>query len=346
MINKLAHFIHSNFLILLLTSYLLATFAPQFGLFLRHINFGVISWPDGSTLKVSLSVVMLSMLLFNAGFGFKINELKSLKKQPGIILTGFLANLLTPLLLVYVIHFLILNWHNFDELQNLLVGLALVASMPIAGSSTAWAQNSDGNLSLSLGLVILSTFASPITTPLILKCFGFFTTGEYSQSLFELSKHGTNAFLILAVVIPSILGILVKLSQKQANSSKAGSSAVKLLNLINLLLLNYSNASLSLPGTIAKPDWDYYILILLVTSVLCLVAFAIGYLIAKLFKSPKADMASLMFGLGMNNNGTGLVLASLVLSNRPNVMLPLIFYTLVQQIIAAIIDKYYLNKIA
>ena len=148
------------------------------------------------------------------------------------------------------------------------------------------------------------------------------------------------------MVIPSILGILVKLSQKQANSSKAGSSAVKLLNLINLLLLNYSNASLSLPGTIAKPDWDYYILILLVTSVLCLVAFAIGYLIAKLFKSPKADMASLMFGLGMNNNGTGLVLASLVLSNRPNVMLPLIFYTLVQQIIAAIIDKYYLNKIA
>lgn len=343
MIAKITHFIHSNFLVLLLASYILATIAPDFGLYLRSINFGVIHWFDGSTLKISLSVVMLSMLLFNAGFGFKLKELKELKRKPLVIITGFLANLISPLIIVWLIHFLILNWHNFDELQNLLVGLALVASMPIAGSSTAWAQNADGNISLSLGLVILSTFASPITTPLVLTCFGFLTTGDYAQDLFELSKHGTKAFLILAVVIPSLLGILFKIAfSKQINVKQQ--PIIKLLNLINLLLLNYSNASISLPATIQKPDWDYYFLILAVTIVLCLFAFLAGFVIARSFKCSRADMASLMFGLGMNNNGTGLVLASLVLSDHPNVMLPLIFYTLVQQIIAAIIDKYLLPK--
>jgi BASS family bile acid:Na+ symporter len=40
----------------------------------------------------------------------------------------------------------------------------------------------------------------------------------------------------------------------------------------------------------------------------------------------------------MNNNGTGLVLAAASLADHPAVLLPVIFYTLVQQIIAALID--------
>jgi predicted Na+-dependent transporter len=42
-----------------------------------------------------------------------------------------------------------------------------------------------------------------------------------------------------------------------------------------------------------------------------------------------------MFGLGMNNNGTGLVLASATLADHPLVMLPIIFYNLVQHLMAA-----------
>jgi BASS family bile acid:Na+ symporter len=37
----------------------------------------------------------------------------------------------------------------------------------------------------------------------------------------------------------------------------------------------------------------------------------------------------------MNNNGTGLVLASIALSAHPDVMLPVIAYNLIQQIAAA-----------
>jgi len=46
-----------------------------------------------------------------------------------------------------------------------------------------------------------------------------------------------------------------------------------------------------------------------------------------------------MFGLGMNNNGVGLVLASMALSDHPLIMLPIIIYNLLQHIIAGIVDK-------
>lgn len=45
-----------------------------------------------------------------------------------------------------------------------------------------------------------------------------------------------------------------------------------------------------------------------------------------------------MFGLGMNNNGTGLVLASLALGSRPMVMLPIIMYNLMQHLAAGSVD--------
>ena len=45
-----------------------------------------------------------------------------------------------------------------------------------------------------------------------------------------------------------------------------------------------------------------------------------------------------MFGLGMNNNGTGLVLASMALADHPRVLLPIIFYNLVQHLVAGCVD--------
>ena len=41
-----------------------------------------------------------------------------------------------------------------------------------------------------------------------------------------------------------------------------------------------------------------------------------------------------MFALGMNNNGTGLVLASMAMADHPRVMLPIIFYNMVQHLVA------------
>jgi hypothetical protein len=40
----------------------------------------------------------------------------------------------------------------------------------------------------------------------------------------------------------------------------------------------------------------------------------------------------------MNNNGTGLVLASVDLSNHPRVMLPILMYNLVQHLVAGGMD--------
>jgi bile acid:Na+ symporter, BASS family len=105
-----------------------------------------------------------------------------------------------------------------------------------------------------------------------------------------------------------------------------------------LLLLNYSNASVALPQVIAAPDWDFLAVTLSIVVVLCIVAFFSGWLIAKLLRVDGSQQIALMFGLGMNNNGTGLVLASMALADHPDVLLPIIFYNLVQHLVAGCVD--------
>ena len=312
---------------------------PVPGVTISKIHFGIIGQGEDA-LKISIPFVMLSLLLFNSGLGFKQSELKHLRHQPRPLFWGFFLNFCLPLTVIFVISKSMQWWHNPDELQNVLAGLALVGAMPIAASSTAWTQKGNGNLALSLGLILISTLFSPLTTPVALHFSGNLTTGDYSEDLHLLADGNANLFLIISVVIPSFMGIALHfiMKEKKANKLRNG---LKEANLLILLLLNYFNACNVLPGIIKNPDWDFLLMILIVTLLLCIAAFGVGALIGRVLKTNKADSTSLMFGLGMNNNGTGLVLASMTLSDHPLVLLPIIVYNLLQHIIAGFVDKYY-----
>jgi len=67
---------------------------------------------------------------------------------------------------------------------------------------------------------------------------------------------------------------------------------------------------------------------------LCVAAFASGWWLGRLLRADRASRTALMFGLGMSNNGAGLVLAGVALAGQPRLMLPIIFYNLVQHLVA------------
>ncbi len=155
---------------------------------------------------------MLACLLFNAGLGVNPSQLGGLLRRPRTLAAGLSANIFFPIVFILSVSWWMHLWHNEDEVQNILVGLALVASMPIAGSSTAWSQNADGDMALSLGLVLGSTFLSPLMTPVALHAVGFVATGDYAEDLHSLASGHTGSFLAIGVLAPSLLGIIAGLA--------------------------------------------------------------------------------------------------------------------------------------
>ncbi len=334
--ETLTHTIHRYFIWIIISSYFIAALLPTFGLWIREVKLSSLVFLQHD-IDFSLPPLMLSLLLFNAGLAVKMKELTQLAHKPLVLLSGLSGNVVTPLVFIVGISLIMKFWHNPEEVQHILVGLAIVASMPIAGASTAWAQNANGNLALSLGLVLLTTLLSPLLTPLVLHTVGFVTTGDYSEDLHEIASDGVISFLGIWVILPTLLGIVAHNLIGESRLIKV-KSPIKLVNYCILVLLNYSNASLSLPKALAQPDLDFLAVMLVIVIALCLATFATGYLLAQVFHTNRKDKVSLMFGLGMNNNGTGLVLVSVALADHPQVMLPIILYNLVQHLIASCVD--------
>jgi bile acid:Na+ symporter, BASS family len=326
--NRLSRFVNRRFFWLLIGSYVVAGFLPSPGLWLRSVSLGTVLGT-----QLTLPTLLLSLLLFNAGVGVRAGLLAGLRRGAPLLGAGVAANLLLPLTFILGISYLMRPWHSSDEVQNILVGLALVASMPVAGSSTAWSQNTDGDMALSLGLVLLTTLLSPLTTPAALHAVGWLVAGDYAEDLHELAAGGADVFLAVCVVLPSFAGLAARRAVGEANAATA-QPHLKLVNALTLLALNYSNASLSLPDAVRNPDADFLGVTLAIVLALCVLAFAAGAWLARLLRAGPAQRVALMYGLGMNNNGTGLVLASLALADHPRVVLPIIFYNLVQHLVA------------
>src|SRR5579875_4230497 len=146
-------------------------------------------------------MLLLALLLLNAGLGVQTAQLRHLLRRPWSLFAGLTANSFLPIAYIFVVAQTMRLWHNPEEVQHILVGLAIVAAMPIAGSSTAWTQNANGDMSLSLGLVLGSTLLSPLTTPLALHSVGLMTTGDYSEDLHELANSGTTGGFLTVCVI-------------------------------------------------------------------------------------------------------------------------------------------------
>jgi BASS family bile acid:Na+ symporter len=299
---------------------------------LKDVTLGRIA-PFGDATRVTLPMVLLGLMLLNAGLGVQISSQGELLRTAPLLAAGLVANLLVPLAFLFVMTQALRPWHEPDEAQCLLVGLALVAAMPVAGSSTAWSQNNNGNLSVSLGLVLLSTLLSPLTTPLSLHVIGQVASGGDGDELGRLASASTGGFLIVCVALPSVLGLLGRRAVGGARIDRI-KPHLKLVNSLTLLALNYTNGAVALPRVVAYPDWDFLVLTLAVAMALCAAAFACGWWLGRLFRADRAARTALMFGLGMSNNGSGLVLAGVALAGQPGAMLPIIVYNLVQHLVA------------
>src|SRR5438132_1096682 len=104
---------------------------------------------------------------------------------------------------------------------------------------------------VSFGEISLAQLKTRITLPMLM--LSLLATGDHAEHLRGLAAHGTGIFLVVCVVVPSTLGILLSWAVGEARLAPA-KPHLKLLNWVNLLLLIYVNASVSLPEAIAYPD--------------------------------------------------------------------------------------------
>lgn len=327
-----SHFLHRHFLWLLVVVYTIAAVAPSVGQWVCAA--AGVTQVAGYKCRVSAPAVMLAFLLFGAGVAVQGRHLRDVFQRPTTLVVGLIASIVVPVLVLIVASPLLAFWDDPEEARDLVVGLAVVASMPVAGSSAGWSRAADGDCALSLGLVLLSTFLSPLTTPLVLQAAGALAPFDAGISLARLAgSGGTGTFVTLWVVAPVLLGLLARVCVGGSRADGV-SPVLKLAASLILLILCYANASTCLPSAMANPDWDFLSLVVGAAGVMSGAGFVAGFGAARVVNADTSQRASLVFGVGMANNGAGLALAAGALSGSPMALLPVVAVNLVQHLAA------------
>ena len=326
-----ADFLSRYLLGLIVLSYVLAAWCRG-GLWIKEAKLVDTPSPLGRV-EVTPPKVLLAVLLACAGLRVKPGRIGEVLRRPTTVLAGLATNLTAPVVFLAALAPLTRFWPKPDEAALVLVGLALVSAMPIAGSSTGWAQAADGDMATSLGLVLGSTLISPLTSPVTLRILGAVAPGRHGAQIQQLADPRTGSFLAAWVLLPAALGLAARWALGEARAAQV-EPRLKVVAPLTLLLLCYGNAADCLPATVRHPDWPYLATILTFVAGLCTLTFAAGYAVGRALNAGRGERVALLFGLGMNNNGTGLTLAALMFDHQPRLLLPIILYNLAQHLAA------------
>ncbi|PNE32715.1 hypothetical protein AF335_14200 [Streptomyces eurocidicus] len=325
-------------LVLMLVCYVLAGVFPAPGEALR----GLVLPPPAGALTVPM--VLLAVMLCNAGLGVRVGELRAVGRRPARLVLGIATNALLPLLVLPVIAVALRAWPDPAEAEGLVIGLMLVLAMPIAGGAASWGQNAGGNVPLVVAMVIGSTLLSPLTVPLGMRLAGQLVGPSGAGALDDTTKvdviarTGAGFFALVSVVLPCLVGVLVRMLLGEDRTRRV-LPVVKAVNLVNILLLCYINAAGALGQALAHPDPDLLVLALGLSGAVCCLAFCCGRWMSGWTRCDQPDGISLTFATGMNNSSAAAVLAACWFSHRPEVLLPILSYSLLQKIVAGAAGK-------
>lgn len=242
-------------------------------------------------LKIIIAIIMLGVAL-----DLKVSDFIATMKKPKALFAGLLNHYLLFPALTYALII------AFNLRPSIALGLALVAICPAGNLANLFTHRSHGKTAISVGLTSITTLLSVFTMPISLIFLGRFIPG--SEEL--LSQISINTYEIIEGVfivlgLPLGLGMLI--------SKYAESAAIilrKFMSKISLIFL-----LIFIVGALAANFQHFINYIHMIVGIVFLhniLAFASGWLVAKVIKADSADMKGISFPMGVKNTALGLAL--------------------------------------
>ncbi|MET7388125.1 bile acid:sodium symporter [Streptomyces sp. NPDC005529] len=278
--------------------------------------------------------LLLALVLFSAGLQVPLRALGRLLRRPTLLVAGLALHLTIPLVVVPFVACLLRYTPDSDGGSGLLTAMILTVAMPVAAGATVWTDKGDGDQPAMVGLVLISTLVSPLTTPLLLGTLTPLLSGGYADALSPSGRVTQGGFALTPVVLPCAVGLvgslvlpapwLRRLLGTVAPAALAGS-----------LVLTYVNASGALGSVLARPRPLLIVAALGVAALICGLSFAVGQVAARLLRLEPGTASSLTLACGMNNSSASAVLITTSLPGKPHLLLPVLAYGLFQKAAAS-----------
>ena len=266
--------------------------------------------------------ILFGLMTFFGAMKISAEDMKAAFKKPLFIVAYVIASfLIMPLFAQLISKTLFSN--------SIIVGSGynLVRAVPTAVVGSVWATMFNGNLAVSLAILLIDTLLAPAITPFMLKI--------YTGTAVQLDTFGMMKSLCFMVVIPFILGIVFNHFFKKQIKETIGpitNPISKILFFVEIII-NVSQVSQRI---VSEASWDYA-LVIVAALILSVLGFLTGHMVSIVISLQKKEDVSITFAVALRNTNAALVLAIGFLPELA--ALPIIFSIVIQQTLAAIMGK-------
>lgn len=212
----------------------------------------------------------------------------------------------------------------FGSNPNLVCGIVLEYSVPVAVTAFMWITMFGGAGPLALTIILVSSIISPVTIPVTLKVL----LGA-SVQIDVISMMHNMAFMI---AIPAVLGIVINEFTHgwgHEKLSPALSPACKFMMMAVIMSNSTAMSVYVLNMNLERVCVALFILCFAISG------FIVGLAVARLLHLPYSETTTMCFTVGMRNISSGAVIAAQYFPGE--VVFPVMCGTLFQQILASII---------
>lgn len=258
-------------------------------------------WRDGFIWTTTYTSVFLGVAMFGMGLTIRMEDFQVVFSRPREVIIGCVAQYTVMPLAAWL---LAVAFHLPDDLA---IGVILVGCCPGGTASNVITHMGGGDVPLSVGMTIVSTLLAPIMTPLLV----YVLAGAWVQ----VSFWSMVVAVVKVILIPVLLGIFIQsLFHKQIQKI---SPVLPLISVVAIVMI--------ISGIVAANADKIISCGVLVWAVVALHNFfgmAVGYTIARLFKTDYAKETAIAVEVGMQNSGLAVSLATVSFAANPLATLP------------------------
>lgn len=238
----------------------------------------------------------LAIVMFGVALGITTQDFKRLFAAPKLIFAGILSQFVLLPLVTFLVVILI------RPQPSIAMGMFMVAACPGGNISNFMTHLARGNTALSVSLTAFSTVLALAMTPLNFEFYGnLYEPTSILLKAISIKPVELFKLVILILGLPLLMGMLIR--------SRFETFALKVSNLLKPLSIVVFAAIVVLAFLKNTDVFREYVHHVLWIGVLHnLIAFSLGFLVAKSFALSKPEIKTITLETGIQNSGLGLLL--------------------------------------
>lgn len=289
-----------------------------------------ILFPDAFSWMRPAVPTMFAFMTFQGSLGNSLKNLRAVVSHPlPIVLILTFSHIVVP----------IVGWlvgrAVFGADPDIVCGIVLEYSIPIASSAVMWVTLYEGSIAATLAALLISTLVTPFTTPLTLHLLlGANVQMDATRMICD---------MLYMVAVPALAALAFNELSHGWAARVASPVLAPAARVVLPIIILVNTTSISDYILHITPEG---VVVLVFIGIFAVANFLAGIGLAKLFHLHRASFVSVVFGCGMRNISAGAVLATQYFA--PAAVFPVMCGVFYQQVLAAIFGarmKHVLEKV-